>query len=113
MQTSREQTSLPFIEIGDVAITKSLEAEYTVQTYSGGSIGIRGLVQSETDVKLTEEQLYLLREGRVSNVQIQTDDGRVVSGVYRIRELNWKKERKSDNIYQLRFNIGIQKEGQN
>jgi hypothetical protein len=111
MQTNREAQSLLFIKIGDVAITKSMEGQYTVQTYSGGSVGIRGLVQSETDLKSTEEQLYMLREGRISDVQIQTDDGPVVSGLYRIRELNWKKERKSDNSYELRFNIGLYKEG--
>jgi hypothetical protein len=102
--------SFPFIKIGDVVIPKSKGADYTVQTYSGGSVGIRGLVQSETDLKLTEEQLYRLREGRVSNIEVQTDNGAVVSGSYRIRELNWKKERKSDNTYELRFNIGLQKE---
>lgn len=110
MQTNTKENA-PFIEIGEVAITRSTGASYTVQTYPGGSIGIRGLVRSESALKATEEQLYLLREGRTSSVRIQTDDGAIVSGLYRIRELNWKKERMSDNTYELRFNIGLQKEG--
>ncbi len=106
MEVTREQNFLLFIRIGDVTITKSPQAQYTVQTYGGDSIGIRGLVQSETDVKLTDGELYRLREG-VREVEIQADDGTVLSGSYKINELNWTKQRKSDNTYELRFNIGL------
>lgn len=98
-----------FIKIGNVDFTRSTQAQYTVQSYSETSIGIRGHVQSEADLKLTEEQLYLLREGRTEEVEIQTDDGKVWKGLYRINELSWRKERKSDNSYELVFNIGLQK----
>ena len=99
-----------FIKIGSVEITRSAEAQYTVQSYAGGSIGIRGRVQSEADLKLAEEKLYLLREGRKEEVAIQSDDGRVITGPYKVNELNWKKERKNDGSYELVFNIGLQKQ---
>ncbi len=99
-----------FIRIGDISITKSIQAQYTVQTYEGGSIGIRGLVQSAQDLKTTESELYRLRDGSVRDIEIQTDDGKIMSGLYKINELNWKKERKNDNTYELRFNIGLQKQ---
>jgi hypothetical protein len=97
------------VKIGEVTLTNSQQAQYTVQTYLGGSIGIRGLVQSESDTKSTEEQLYRLREGSVSNVQVEADDGKVFTGLYKIRELSWKKER-GEGGYELRFNIGLQKQ---
>jgi hypothetical protein len=98
-----------FIKIGTAEITRSVQAQYTVQSYSESSIGIRGHVQSESDLALTEKQLYLLREGRTEEVEIQTDDGKVWKGLYRINELTWRKERKSDNTYELLFNIGLRK----
>jgi hypothetical protein len=99
-----------FIKIGSVEITRSAEAQYTVQSYGGASIRIRGSVQSEADLKSTEENLYLLREGRTDEVEIQTDDGKVFTGSYKINELTWRKERKKDGSYELAFNIGLQKQ---
>jgi hypothetical protein len=98
-----------FIKIGRVDFTRSIQAQYTVQSYSETSIGIRGHVQSEADLKTTEQQLYLLREGRTEDVEIQTDDGKIWTGSYKINELTWRKERKSDNTYELSFNIGLEK----
>ena len=86
-----------FIKIGTIEITKSFRAQYTAQSFSESSIGIRGHVQSESDIALTEQQLYSLREGRSEQVEIQTDDGKVWKGLFRINELSWRKERKSDN----------------
>ena len=99
-----------FVKIGAVEITESSQAQYTVQPFSESSIGIRGHVQSESDIALTEQQLYSLREGRSEQVEIQTDDGKVWKGLFRINELSWRKERKSDNSYELSFNIGLRKE---
>ena len=99
-----------FIKIGGIEIARSTQAQYTVQTYSESSIAIRGHIQSEADVALTEKQLYLLREGRTEEIEIQTDDGKVWKGLYRINELSWRKERKSDNVYELLFNIGLRKQ---
>jgi hypothetical protein len=99
-----------FIKIGDIVLTKSSGAQYTIQGYMGGSIGIRGRVQSEKDVKLTEDSLYLLREGHVQDIEVLTDDGKSMTGSYKINELNWKKDRKADGDYELVFNIGLQKQ---
>jgi hypothetical protein len=99
-----------FIKIGNVVLTRSTGAQYTIQGYAGGSIGIRGRVQSEEDLKLTEEELYLLREGRIQEIEVLTDDGRSMTGSYKINELNWKKERKDTGDYELVFNIGLQKQ---
>lgn len=99
-----------FIKIGSVILTKSTEAQYTIQGYMGGSIGIRGRVQSEKDVKLTEEGLYLLREGHIQEIEVLTDDGNSMTGLYKINELNWKKEKKDSGDYELVFNIGLQKQ---
>jgi hypothetical protein len=99
-----------FIRIGAVEITRSAQAQYRVQSFSESSIGIRGHVQSMSDIALTEGQLYSLREGRSEEVEIQTDDGKVWKGVFRINELSWRKERKSDDSYELLFNIGLQKQ---
>jgi hypothetical protein len=99
-----------FIRIGSVEITRIVGAQYTVQSYAGGSIGIRGRVKSGADLKTTEEKLYLLREGRMEEVEVQTDDGKVFRGSYKINELNWKKERKDTGDYELVFNIGLQKQ---
>ncbi len=99
-----------FIKIGTVEITRSTQAQYTVQSFSEATIGIRGHVQSEDDLKSTEEQLYLLREGKTEEVEIATDDGKIWRGLYKIRELTWRKERKNDGSYELSFNIGLQKQ---
>lgn len=99
-----------FIKIGSVVLTKSPEAQYTIQGYKGGSIGIRGSIQSDKDLKSTEEGLYLLREGHVQEIEVLTDDGNSMTGLYKINELNWKKERKSNGDYELVFNIGLQKQ---
>jgi|GEM_PF-1794168 hypothetical protein len=99
-----------FIKIGGVDFIRSIQAQYTVHSYSETSIGIRGHVQSETDLKITENQLYLLREGRTEEVEILTDEGKVCKGLYRINELSWRKERKSDDSYELSFNIGLEKQ---
>lgn|SRR5487761_226606 len=99
-----------FIKIGSVVLTKSPGAEYTIQGYMGGSIGIRGRIQSDKDLKSTEEELYLLREGHIEEIEVLTDDGNSMTGPYKINELNWKKERKSDGNYELLFNIGLQKQ---
>ena len=98
-----------FIKIGNVLLTKSSGAQYTIQGYMGGSIGIRGRVQSEEDVKSTDAELYLLREGQIQDIEVLTDDGNSMTGSYRINELNWKKEKKDDGNYELVFNIGLQK----
>ena len=54
--------------------------------------------------------MYLLREGKTEEVEIETDDGKIWRGLYKIRELSWRKERKSDGSYELSFNIGLQKQ---
>jgi hypothetical protein len=99
-----------FVKIGDVEFTKSDQAQYGITGYAGGSIGIRGRVQSEKDLKLTEEQLYRLREGQTKEIEILTDDGNTMRGIYKINELSWKKERKNDGNYELVFNVGLQKQ---
>lgn len=99
-----------FIKIGSVDFVRSTQAQYTVQSYSESSIAIRGRIQSETDIALTERQLYLLREGKTEEIEIQTDDGKIWKGMYRINELTWRKERKNDDTYELLFNIGLQKQ---
>jgi len=66
-------------------------------------------VQSEEDIRSTEKELYMLREGRDEEIEILTDDGKTMTGSYRINELNWKKERRTDGSYELVFNIGLQK----
>lgn len=98
-----------FIKIGNVEFARGAQAQYTIQSFSEASISIRGHVQSEADLKLTEQQLYLLREGKTEEVEIQSEDGKVWRGLYKIRELTWRKERKSDNNYELLFNIGLEK----
>ena len=99
-----------FVKIGNVEFTKSIQAQYTITGYAGGSIGIRGRVQSEKDLKKTEEELYRLREGHTEEIEIVTDDGNTMRGLYKINELNWKKERKGDGTYELLFNVGLQKQ---
>jgi hypothetical protein len=99
-----------FVKIGDVVFVKSDQAQYTITGYAGGSIGIRGRIQSAVDLKQTEEELYKLREGRIQEIEIQTDDGTTMKGPYKINELNWKKERKDDGNYELLFNVGLQKQ---
>ena len=46
----------------------------------------------------------------MEEVEVQTDDGKVFRGSYKINELNWKKERMDDGSYELAFNIGLQKQ---
>lgn len=99
-----------FIRIGEVEFAGSNEAKYTLTQYSGNSIGIRARVQSGTDFKQDEDKLYRLREGRTQDIEIQTGDGNVIKGPYKVNELNWKKERKDDGAYELVFNIGLQKQ---
>jgi len=99
-----------FIKIGSIIFTKSPQAQYTIQGYMGGSIGIRGRIQSEADAKLAEGELYQLREGQSRDIEVQTDDGKSMIGSYKINELNWKKERKDSGDYELVFNIGLQKQ---
>ncbi|HKW05670.1 MAG TPA: hypothetical protein VJN71_10255 [Nitrososphaerales archaeon] len=99
-----------FIKIGSVVLTKSPQAQYTIQSYMGGSIGIRGRIQSEKDSKATEGELYQLREGHVLEIEVLTDDGKSMTGPYKINELNWKKENKATGEYELVFNIGLQKQ---
>jgi hypothetical protein len=101
-----------FVKIGDIEFTASDEAQYTVTRYGGGSIGIRARVQPGKDLKLDEDKLYSLREGRTQEIEILTDDGITVKGQYKINELNWKKERKKvdDGGFELVFNIGLQKQ---
>jgi hypothetical protein len=96
-----------FIKIGTTEFTRSIDAQYTIQSFSESSIGVRGHVQSEPDIALTEKQLYTLREGRTEEVEIKADDGKLWKGLFRINELSWRKERKSDNTYELSFNIGL------
>jgi hypothetical protein len=67
--------------------SQGAQAQYTVQSYSETSIGIRGSIQFEADLKTTEQQLYLLREGKTEEVVIQTDDGKIWRGLYKINEL--------------------------
>jgi hypothetical protein len=99
-----------FVKIGAVVFAKSEQAQYTITSYAGGSIGIRGRIQSEKDLKQTEEDLYKLREGHIEEIEILTDDGSTLKGPYKINELNWKKERKNDGTYELLFNVGLQKQ---
>ncbi|HXQ91751.1 MAG TPA: hypothetical protein VN739_02000 [Nitrososphaerales archaeon] len=99
-----------FVKIGNVVFARSEEAQYTITSYAGGSIGIRGRVQSAKDLKQTEEDLYKLREGHIEEIEILTDDGTTLKGPYKINELNWKKERKNDGTYELLFNVGLQKQ---
>lgn len=100
-----------FIKIGSVEIPRSAEAQYTVQKFGAGSIAIRGRIQSEVDLKYADEKLYLLREGRTEDVEIQSDDSATpIKGSYKINELSWKKERRNDGSYELVFNIGLQKQ---
>ncbi|MDA4111384.1 MAG: hypothetical protein OK439_02515 [Thaumarchaeota archaeon] len=99
-----------FIKIGSIIFTRSPQAQYTIQGYMGGSIGIRGRIQSEADAKSTEADLYQLREGQVRDIEVQTDDGKSMMGSYKINELNWKKERKASGEYELLLNIGLQKQ---
>jgi hypothetical protein len=101
-----------FVKIGDVEFTKSNEAWYTVTKYGGGSIGIRARVQPGNELKLDEAKLYKLREGRTEEIEILTEDGNTIKGLYKINELNWKKERTKEDTgdFQLVFNIGLQQQ---
>jgi len=99
------------IRIGDFLVTGSSLAQCDIRRYSADSIGIRGRVQSQEDIQSTEGELYTLREGSVKDIHVQLDDGSEINGVYRINELHWGKEKKSDGTgYELAFNIGLQRE---
>jgi len=99
-----------FVKIGDVQFANSDLAQYTITKYGGGSIGIRARVQSGEGLKKNEELLYHLREGRTYDVDILEDDGTSTKGSYKINELNWKKQKKSEGEdYELLFNLGLQK----
>ena len=55
--------------------------------------------------------MYKLREGSVKDVLVLTDEGSELTGYYKINELHWDKERKTEgNSYELVFNIGLQKQ---
>ena len=98
------------LKIGNAfTITKGPDVQFTAQTYMGGSIGIRGRIRSGENLRLAEEMMYNLREGSTNEIQIQTEVGQVMSGSYKINELNWKKERLESGDYDLVFNIGLQK----
>jgi hypothetical protein len=97
------------IKIGkSFTVSKGAQVQYIAQAYRGGSIGIRGRIKSGENVKPIEEALYSLREGSVQDVEIEMEDGNLVSGEYKINELNWKKERQPTGDYELMFNIGLQ-----
>jgi len=98
-----------FIRIGDIEFTGSVEAQYSVTRYSAASIGIRARIQAGKWLKQDEESLYKLREGRTEEIEILADDDSAIKGLYKINELNWKKEPKNDEGYELVFNIGLQK----
>ncbi len=97
------------IRIGKVVIPKSPQARYRVEGYIGGALAIRGYVRSEEDRNLTQERLYLLKEGSIEDIEIMTDDGGVRTGLHRINELTWRTEKKNGD-YELMFNIGLQKQ---
>jgi hypothetical protein len=99
-----------FVKIGDEKFTKSEGDQFVLTGYAGGSLGIRARVRSESDVKLNEVLLYKLREGRTQEIEIETDQGETIKGVYKINELNWKKEVNRDGKYELVFNLGLQKQ---
>lgn len=99
-----------FVKIGDVEFTKIEGDQFVLTSYAGGSIGIRARVRAESDVKSNEGLLYKLREGRTQEIEIQTDKGDIIKGVYKINELNWKKEMNGDGKYELVFNLGLQKQ---
>lgn len=99
-----------FVKIGDEKFTKSEGDQFVLTSYAGGSLGIRARVRSEADVKLNEVLLYKLREGRTQEIEIETDQGETIKGVYKINELNWKKEVNRDGKYELVFNLGLQKQ---
>ena len=99
------------IKIGDTLFTRGSSAQYIIQRYAEGSIGIRGRVQSNEDIKSTETELYSLREGSIKDIHVITDDGSELTGPYRINELHWGKERKAGaEDYELVFNIGLQRQ---
>ena len=102
---------MTLIKIGDTLITRSTMAQYTIQQYAGGSIGIRGRVQSDEDIKSTEAELYQIREGTTREILVVTDDGSELKGSYKVNELHWGKQLRQDGVnYELVFNIGLQKQ---
>ena len=97
-------------KIGDIEFTKSEGDQFTLTSYAGGSIGIRARVRSEKDMKLNEAMLYKLREGRILEIEIVTDEGNAIKGLYKINELNWKREVNKEGKYELVFNLGLQRQ---
>ena len=97
-------------KIGELEFTKSEGDQFTLTTYAGGSVGIRARVRSEKDMKLNEELLYRLREGRTQEIEIVTEEGISIKGLYKINELNWKREINTDGKYELVFNLGLQRQ---
>ena len=99
-----------FIKIGNLQFVKSDYVDWVVTLYGSTSIGIRAYAQSPTAIKIEEDKLYKLREGRTQDIEILTENESTIKGRYRINELNWKKETKANGEVQLIFNIGLQKD---
>jgi len=97
------------LRIGTIVIPRSPNERYKVDGYGSGQIAIRGYVSSEEIRKLTVDALYHLKEGSIVDIEISTDEGKVLTGTYRINELSWRNEPK-DGGYELMFNIGLQKQ---
>jgi len=101
-----------FIKIGDLQFIKNDHFDWVATLYGSSSIGIRAYAGSPEVIKIEEEKLYKLREGRTLEVEILTADGITIRGRYKINELNWKKESKVNGEFQLIFNIGLQKDSE-
>ena len=99
-----------FIKIGDVEFKKSDFVDWVVTSYSSASVGIRGYAKSPEVIKIEEEKLYKLREGRTQEIEVSAEDGSTIKGRYKINELSWKKEASANGEFRLIFNIGLQKE---
>jgi len=99
-----------FIKIGDIEFIKNDHVDWAVTQYGSSSIGIRAYARSPEVIKIEEEKLYKLREGRTQEIEIMTADGSTIKGRYKINELNWKKETNVKGEFQLTFNTGLQKE---
>jgi hypothetical protein len=98
-----------FIKIGDIEFKKNSNVDWVVTLYGSSSIGIRAHIQTPEAIKVGEEKLYKLREGRTEVIEILTEEGSTVKGQYKVNELNWKKEIKPNGESQLLFNIGLQR----
>jgi len=98
-----------FIKIGDIEFHKNGNVDWVVTLYSSSSIGIRAHIQTPEAIKVEEEKLYKLREGRTQEIEILTEEGSTVKGQYKVNELNLKKEIKPNGESQLLINIGLQR----